>query len=68
MSFTDDELRVLKGMTEAGDWPISGKQLKPLIARLEAAEKALEAYVSSEGAVIGGENVLSEWRKAKGGE
>ena len=38
LDFSNDELRVLKGMTKSGDWPISGKQLKPLIARLEKSE------------------------------
>jgi hypothetical protein len=36
--FTDDELRILKGMCEAADWPIGGKALLPLLARLEASE------------------------------
>lgn len=39
-SFTDNELRVLKGMIKSADWPISSRRLGPLLARLEAAEKA----------------------------
>lgn len=68
MTFSDRELDVLKRMCESADWPISGKELLPLIARLEAAElcaRYLEAM--SEGQRSPRENeALMAWRKAVG--
>jgi hypothetical protein len=70
MSFTDDELRILKGMCSAGNWPIGGKALLPLLARLEAAEKLIEYAefyepVSEEDEKLY-DDCFEAWRKAAG--
>ncbi len=64
MAFTDEELRVLKGMCQSSNWPISSVALLPLIARLEAAELCAGFYA------IGNphaDTVLA-WNKASGKE
>lgn len=73
ISFTDDELRVLRAMTQAGDWPVSGKSLKGLIARLESAEGlvfqmslALESGFTPGSWFIVARELYQAWKKAAG--
>lgn len=69
-SFTDDELHVLKAMTRAADFPLSSKQLRPLVARLEAAEWALLKFkiIPLEMQTLGMREALKKWREAAGYE
>lgn len=66
MTFNDDELRVLHGMIQINDWPISGKVLKRLLARLEAAEACAKALNGHCGLYVDELNLLKVWRKACG--
>jgi hypothetical protein len=67
--FSDEDLRVLKAMTESGDLPISGKQLRPLLDRLDVAEWAMtelerherKGYLHSD--LV---EPLEAWRRSKG--
>ena len=66
MSFTDDELKVLKAMTQSGDWPISGKQIVALIERLEAAEVLAQCLSNHEDVDPVEVTEIRNWRKACG--
>jgi hypothetical protein len=46
MTFSDEELRVLRAMCENGKFPIAGKGLLPLLHRLECAEKMCQEWES----------------------
>lgn len=62
--FTDEELSVLKRMCANGNFPINGSGIAPLIARLEAAEKLIEAC----GQDLNVSKPYKKWLKAKGVE
>lgn len=66
--FTDDDLRVLRGMCEAADWPIGGKALLPLLNRLDAAERALASYAEHYDPrhVVGLKDLFKAWLRSSG--
>lgn len=69
MPFTDEDLRVLKAMTQAGDWPVSGKSLQSLLARLEYSEELNGAWEDLQEEEISFDDLMAfrnRWRKSKG--
>lgn len=66
MPFTDEDLRVLKAMTQAGDWPVSGKSLQSLLTRLEAAEEIAIEHRCECGFMCNCKELREAWRTAKG--
>jgi hypothetical protein len=77
MTFTDDDLKRLKDYIRDDEAqsgirfaiPINVGKCKALLARLEAAEKALEGYISLEYERVNYDEVVQwtkAWRKAAG--
>lgn len=68
MTFTDEDLQQLKKLyeSESNDASELWSIIPALLARLEAAERAMRAAYSAPFAMIQGRELYEEWRKSAG--